>query len=460
MTSLYKQTGIIAKLRNLLDGSECFQGFTKPTARKLIWIILAMLATGALQSVRSLHTEFLAPLGLFSLNTLYHALAYAKRPQSLGFARVITRWALRIIPEQLQCLPRFLCVDDTLIPKFGRKFEDVGILFDHAAHDGRLFKNGHCLVCVMLCVPVRPPKPKGAPVYLSLPLKVRVWKKGGASKLQIAQELLLELMPEVSGQGRFIALCDSWYPKAAFLSILSSWKNLELIAAVRSDTAIYALPGLPTGKRGRPRLRGEKMNINDFSLTPCGIRGLTAGTAQVRTRIFDTARTLTAAVTGPADGKGSRRLYLSTLTPEELHDLFGAVLSAAAEDTKEDSACYAPGAALLHMYRIRWNVEVAFYELKTFWGLRLYKVRSAQGIDLLLNLIILSYSLMKLLPWLDASFRHLREESAQKTRVFLGEQIRIQVFFSRLVENGQKAKIPGPLAKAAQCLIGLFNKAA
>ena len=194
MSSLYRQIGVIAKLRRLWE--ECFQGFTRPTTQKLIWIMLGLLAAGALRSVRSLYTEFLASLSLMSLNSLYHALSYAKRPEKPAFSLILACWAVGIIPKELQSLPRILCADDTLIPKFGKKFEDVGIIFDHAAHDGRAFKNGHCLVCVMICVPVRAPRPGGRPVYISVPLKVKIWKKGGPSKLQIAQDLLLELMPD------------------------------------------------------------------------------------------------------------------------------------------------------------------------------------------------------------------------------------------------------------------------
>ena len=46
----------------------------------------------------------------------------------------------------------FLCVDDTMVSKFGTKFENVSKLFDHAAHNGSNYLNGHCFVSVMLCV--------------------------------------------------------------------------------------------------------------------------------------------------------------------------------------------------------------------------------------------------------------------------------------------------------------------
>ena len=47
----------------------------------------------------------------------------------------------------------FLCIDDTMVSKFGKKFEDVSKLFDHTAHNGSNYLNGHCFVSLMLCVP-------------------------------------------------------------------------------------------------------------------------------------------------------------------------------------------------------------------------------------------------------------------------------------------------------------------
>ena len=70
------------------------------------------------------------------------------------FMNTTARIALKLIPDSLQTQPVFLCVDDTMVSKFGTKFENVSKLFDHAAHNGSNYLNGHCFVSVMLCVPV------------------------------------------------------------------------------------------------------------------------------------------------------------------------------------------------------------------------------------------------------------------------------------------------------------------
>lgn len=135
MESLYPNSNILTKLASCLR--PFFVGFSKRTRRQLIWIVVAMLAVGAVHSVRSLHTEFLSQLDTASLNALYYALSYAKRPAKRLFAGCLAQLVLRAIPDHLRAAPCFLSIDDTLVPKFGRKFDHAGTLFGHAAHDGQ-----------------------------------------------------------------------------------------------------------------------------------------------------------------------------------------------------------------------------------------------------------------------------------------------------------------------------------
>ena len=87
---------------------------------------------------------------------------------------VTARLALGLVPAGLGSQPVFICIDDTMVSKFGRKFEDVPKLFDHAAHNGSNYLNGHCFVSLMLCVPVWN---RGKISYLAVPLGYRMWQK-------------------------------------------------------------------------------------------------------------------------------------------------------------------------------------------------------------------------------------------------------------------------------------------
>ena len=110
------------------------------------------------------------------------------------------RIALKLIPDSLQTQPVFLCVDDTMVSKFGTKFENVSKLFDHAAHNGSNYLNGHCFVSVMLCVPAWN---RDKVSYLSVPLGYRMWQKK-ESKLELAASMIRQVMPEFHSKDQVI----------------------------------------------------------------------------------------------------------------------------------------------------------------------------------------------------------------------------------------------------------------
>ncbi|KIR02531.1 hypothetical protein P261_01346 [Lachnospiraceae bacterium TWA4] len=45
------------------------------------------------------------------------------------------------------------------------------------------------------------------------------------------------------------------------MSIIHDYEQLDCICNVRHDTILYDLPPKPTGKRGRPAKRGERLSI-------------------------------------------------------------------------------------------------------------------------------------------------------------------------------------------------------
>ncbi len=134
---------------------------------------------------------------------------------------VTAKMALHLIPEQLKSQPVFLCIDDTIISKFGTKFENVSKLFDHAS--------------LMLCVPVWN---RDKISYLAVPLGYRMWQKK-ESKLELAASMVRHVMPEFSSQKNVIILCDSWYTKQNLVSIVKEYPNLDLIENARADSIIY-----------------------------------------------------------------------------------------------------------------------------------------------------------------------------------------------------------------------------
>ena len=62
-------------------------------------------------------------------------------------------------------------------------------------------------------------------------------------------------------------------------------------------------------------------------------------------------------------------------------------------------------------------------------------VRSRNGIEMLVNLINISYCAMKLLPYKEETFARYRNTSVQEFRFALSEQIRRQIFYVNLARN-------------------------
>ena len=377
-------------------------------------------------SIRFLYRHFLSGITEKSLTAFYYACSYAKVDYS-RFMNVTASMALKLIPESLRSQPVFFCIDDTMVSKFGKKFEDVSKLFDHAAHNGSNYLNGHCFVSLMLCVPVW----NGSKiVYLSIPLGYRMWQKE-ESKLKLAASMVRQVMPVFSSQKNVIILCDSWYAKKDLVSIVDEYPNLDVICNARYDSVIYALAPQPTGKRGRPAKHGKRLSPEtDFSLSDEKIGDYYIGVRRVLTNIFG-CREVLAYVTSSEKESSSRRLFFSTIFPEQMQIFCAWQEKAPLNQTGSDRMQYIP----LFCYSFRWNIEVSYYEQKTFWSLCSYMVRSRKGIELLVNLINITYCAMKILPYQDEAFAKYRTESVQEFRFILSEKIKQEIFFANFMQN-------------------------
>ena len=141
--TLYNENSLIGRLHKYF--LAYFETFSVPTAETLFLLVLSILALESAHSIRFLYQHFLAGITEKSLNTFYHACSYAKADYS-RFMNVTAKIALHLISEQsLNHSRLFLCIDNTMISKFGTKFENASKLFDHAAHNGCNYLNGHCL---------------------------------------------------------------------------------------------------------------------------------------------------------------------------------------------------------------------------------------------------------------------------------------------------------------------------
>ena len=207
-----------------------------------------------------------------------------------------------------------------------------------------------------------------------------MWQKK-ESKLQLAASMVRQVMPEFSQKKNVIILCDSWYMKKSLVSVVDEYPNLNLIG-------------------------------NHYT-----------GVRRVLTNLFG-VREVLAYVTSTVKEGGAKRLFFSTVSPEQL-DIFCAWQEKVPlNQIGSDWMQYIP----LFLYSFRWNIEVSYYEQKTFWSLCSYMVRSCKGIEMMVNLINISYCAMKLLPYVDKEFADYKDKSVQEIHFAISEGIREQIF--------------------------------
>ena len=355
-------------------------------------------------SIRFLYRHFLSGITEKSLNAFYYACSYAKVDYS-GFMNITASMALNLIPE----------------------FDNVSKLFDHAAHNGSNYLNGHCFVSLMLCVPVWR---KHRIVYIAVPLGYRMWNKE-LSKLGLAASMIRQVMPVFLSQKNVIVLCDSWYAKKDLVCVVNEYANLDIICNARYDSVIYDLAPQPSGKKGRPAKHGKRLSPdNDFTLSDEKVGEYYIGARRVLTNLFG-QREVLAYVTAPEKTQGTRRLFFSTIFPHQLQIFCAWQEKAPLNQTGSSRMEFIP----MLCYCFRWNIEVSYYEQKTFWSLCSYMVRSQKGIEMLVNLINVAYCAMKILPYQEKEFSKYRGESVQEFRFILSMQIRQQIFYANLLRN-------------------------
>ena len=154
------------------------------------------------------------------------------------------------------------------------------------------------------------------------------------------------------------------------------------------------------------------------------------GVRRVLTRIFGTREVLTY-VTAAEKEHGTKRLFFSTVFPEDLQIFCAWQEKVPLNQTGSDRMKYIP----LFLYSFRWNIETSYYEQKTFWSFCSYMVRSCKGIEMLVNLINISYCAMKILPYQNEHFSEYRTKSVQEFRFELSQGIHSQIFFTTFVKN-------------------------
>lgn len=420
--------------------------FKKRSYLLFTWLIMSILCTEEARIIKFLYNTFLKKYCNKTLNCFYYFLSYANFSCNL-LLQATVKIALSLIPEELRSFATvFLTIDDTLQAKYGRKFDCYFHLFDHTNKNGSSYLDGHCFVSLVINIPLF----CGSNIkYLSIPVGYRLYDKQ-QSKLEIAANLVKNVMPYLKDY-QVILLCDSWYPKGEVLETVKQYPNLDLIAAVRCDTAFYDLPPTPTGKRGRPRKYGDHIDIKSLQYEKVG--DYYVATREVLTNLFETQPVQVTVTTTDAQTFNSIKVFISTIKGQDIkifkeHKVIGI-------NSQPQMEHYLPYFA----YSLRWNIEVIFYQHKFFWSFGNYMIRNQPAIERYVNLLAISFTFVQVLPFVAPRFYEYQFQSPQTVKRVVADQLTQELIFDTFVKRLENNKIYFTVKNAIENFLSLKHTA-
>jgi hypothetical protein len=178
----------------------------------------------------------------------YHRLvrAGAWRPDNL-WAQIVALVVQHVAPDgPIVCL-----LDDTLLHRHGPQVDGAGSYRDavRSTHHRIVFARG--LNLVVLCVRI---VPRWGGMPIAVPVGIRLHRKGGPKLPALAAGLMIEMAERLPARS-FILCADGAYACLAGNGL----PRTTVVSRMRRDAALFGPPPPPTGKRGRPRTKGERL---------------------------------------------------------------------------------------------------------------------------------------------------------------------------------------------------------
>lgn len=290
-----------------------------------------------------------------------------------------------------------VAVDDTLLKRCGRKVFGRHLHYDASSKaPGRSLAQGNCWV--VLGIVVRPPF-MDRPVCL--PVLFRLWrpKNPQRTKVLLACELVERLAERLPG--RRIALCgDCAYATKAMKGLA---EKVTLTARLRSNAALHEPKPPRSGKRGRPREKGDRLG----SLAQIADDPGRAGEWQEREVVrYGKRETVSALIVGCLwySVLGGKPVNLVLVRDEGTST--GYDLALITTDLVAGAAC------IIERYAARWSIEVAFEDSKQLAGVGEARNRVRAAVErtapfgfLCLSLAIVWYALFGHSPEVVAEHR-------------------------------------------------------
>jgi hypothetical protein len=250
-----------------------------------------------------------------------------------------------------------LAVDDTAHRRRGRKVHGVGWIHDGSAPTRNKLAFGHRWVVVGVIV---------RPVFLSrplcLPVLCRRWQgKGTASTVDLAAQMVTIIAGRVPGR-RIHVVADAAYHGKSLRNVPA---HLSWTTRLPRNAVLYHRAPAPTGKRGRPRLKGDRIG------TPAQAAA-TAVFQTVPVARYGRSDTVSVAVLDC--------LWYGVFGPQPVRLVLvrdreqGPMLALVTTDPA------VAGADLVARYAARWAIEVTFFDTRQTLGVGQARNRTAQAV--------------------------------------------------------------------------------
>ena len=256
--------------------------------------------------------------------------------------------------------PVLVAIDDTLFRRRGKKVWAASWFHDGSAPGPA--KTGYGNTWVIAAVVVRLPalrRPVAVPVLAKLVIKDTC----SASRLWLARRMTQILAEALPGR-RIHVVADSAYAGGELKKLPA---GVTWTTRLRKDAALHGLPPARTGRRGRPRTKGNRLPVL------ATLAATTAFTEVTVTRYGKTAAISVAALTCLWPSVFGTRPVTIVLIRDRCTG--GYDLALVTTDTA------ATAAQLIERYASRWSIEVTIEDARQVFGAGQARNRTARAVE-------------------------------------------------------------------------------
>jgi DDE superfamily endonuclease len=277
-------------------------------------------------------------------------------PDELGLAA--TRLVAGLLVPAGQ--PVVVAIDDTLFKRRGKKVWAASWFHDGSAPGPA--KTGYGHNWVIAAIVVRLPMVR-RPVAIPVLAKLVIKGTSSASRLWLARRMTQTLAEALPGRAIHV-VADSAYAGGELKKLPA---RVTWTTRLRKDAALHALPPARTGKRGRPRTKGNRLPALD------ALAATTAFTEVTVTRYGKTAAISAAAITCLWPSVFGARPVTVVLIRDQ--SVSGYDLALVTTDTA------ASAVQPIERYASRWSIEVAIQDARQVLGAGQARNRTARAVE-------------------------------------------------------------------------------